>query len=197
LDFNFSDPLWVTSQIFAFFALVLSIWAWQIKNKIRMMLLVGLFSLCLAISASFLENYSLGVLFGLAAIRNFVFCYLDWRTSKGKSVYKWLPYIFAGIFAASTIIATSLLWHTGMALWLELLICVTLLGLIIGNVRKGTDLMRVSFVANRSFNIINHMYFNNAIGVVIAISGIGSNVVFYIRQLVAWMKKRNELATSE
>ena len=190
LDINFSDPLWIVSQIFAFFALVLSIWAWQVKNKIRMMLLVGLFSLFLAISATFLENYSLGVLFGLAAIRNFVFCYLDWRVSKGKNVFKWLPYIFAGIFAVSTMTATALLWHTGMALWLELLICVTLLGLIIGNVRKGTDLMRVSFIANRSFNIINHVYFNNAVAVVIAIAAIGSNVVFYARQLAAWLHNR-------
>jgi hypothetical protein len=192
LDVNFSDPLWVASQIFAFFALILSIWAWQVKDKIRMMLLVGLFSLFLAISASFLENYSLGVLFGLAAIRNFVFCYLDWRVSKGKKVYSWLPYFFAGIFITSTVTATALLWHTGMALWLEVLICVTLIGLIIGNIRKGTDLMRVSFIANRGFNIINHVYFNNAVAVVIAVAAIGSNVVFYTRQLMAWLSSRKE-----
>jgi hypothetical protein len=51
--------------------------------------------------------------------------------------------------------------------------------------------MRVSFIANRAFNIINHVYFNNVIAVIIAVSAIGSNIVFYIRQLAAWMKERN------
>ena len=192
MELNFNDPIWVISQIFAFFALVFTIWAWQVKNKIKMMLLVGLFSMFLAASASLLSNYSLGVLFGLAAIRNFVFCYLDWRVSKDKYVPKYLPYIFAGIFIVCTVTATALLWPTGMALWLELLICVTLIGLIIGNVQKGTNLMRISFIANRSFNIINHLYFNNVIAVIIAIAAIGSNVVFYIRQFVAWYKERNK-----
>ena len=155
-----------------------------------MMFLIGLFSLFLAISASFLANYSLGVLFGLAAIRNFVFCYLDGRVRKGKKVYKWLPYSLAVVFAAATITATALLWHTGMALWLEVLICVTLLGLIAGNVLPGTNLIRISYIANRSFNIINHIYFNNVIAVIIAVSAITSNIVYYIRQFVAWNKGR-------
>ena len=105
----------------------------------------------------------------------------------------WRP-AFACVFAASTITVTALLWHTGIALWLEVLICVTLLGLIYGNIRKGTDLMRVSFIANRSFNIINHIYFNNVIEVIIAVAAIGPNIVFYIRQFVAWKKAQKSQA---
>jgi len=185
----FSDPFWIASQVFAFIAFIFSVWAWQVANKIKMMFLVGIFSASLAISASFLTNFSLGVLFGLAAIRNFVFCYLDWRVSKEKYVPKWLPYFFACVFIVSTVTATALLWHTGMALWLELFICATLIGLIIGNILKGTNLMRISFIANRSFNIINHAYFYNVIAVIIAIAAIGSNLVFYLRQYLAWKKE--------
>jgi len=190
--FNIEVPLhlWWISQFFALLALIFSIWAWQVKNKIKMMLLVGLFSVFLAVSASFLGNYSLGVLFGLAAIRNFVFCYIDWRTATGKKVVKWLAYAFAVVFAISTITATALLWHTGMALWLELLICGTLLGLIVGNILKGTNLMRCSFIANRAFNIVNHMYFANIIAVIIAISAICSNLVFYLREFIARSKNK-------
>jgi predicted membrane protein len=96
------------------------------------------------------------------------------------------------VFAAATITATALLWHTGMALWLELLICITLLGLIVGNILKGTNLMRVSFIANRVFNIFNHIYFANLIAIIIAVLAIVSNIVYYIRALVAWIKKRKQ-----
>ena len=196
IEFNFSDPLWVTSQIFAFFALIFSVWSWQIKNKVKMMFMVGIFSALLAVSASLLQNYTLGVLFGLAAVRNFVFSYLDWRVSKGKKVAKWLPYFFAVIFAVSTITSTVVLVYVlqvpTFGAWLEWLICATLLGLIVGNVLAGTNLMRCSFIANRVFNIINHIYFNNAIAVIIALAAIGSNIVFYIRELVAWIKQRKK-----
>jgi len=117
---------------------------------------------------------------------------MDWRVSKGTNVPKWLYYVLAGVFIVCTVTATAILWPTGMSLWLELCICVTLIGLIIGNVQKGTDLMRVSFIANRSFNIINHLYFNNTIAVIIAIAAICSNIVYYIRHFIAWMKKRDK-----
>ena len=183
-------PIWIISQFFAYLALIFSVWAWQVKNKIKMMFLVGMFSLFLVISATLLWNYSLGVLFGLAAIRNFVFCFIDWRVAKGRKLPSWLAYAFAVVFAILTITATALLWHTGMTLWLELLICATLLGLIVGNILKGTNLMRCSFIANRAFNIINHAYFMNVIAVFIAFAAIGSNLVFYLREFIAWMKKR-------
>jgi len=98
VEIDFNNPLWVASQIFAFLALIFSIWAWQVKEKVRLMLLVGTFSILLAVSASLLENYTLGVLFGLAGIRNFVFCYFEWRKKYGKLVIPWLPYFFAAVF---------------------------------------------------------------------------------------------------
>ncbi|MCL2087931.1 MAG: YgjV family protein [Oscillospiraceae bacterium] len=185
IEFRFDDPVWIVSQVFAFFALVFLVWSFQMKNKIVIMLLMGLGSAFLGLSAICLGNYSVGMLFWLTAVWNFVFTYLDWRISRGKRVHPKLKYIFAGIFAILTITATSFLWTLGMALWLEIMICVTLLGLILGSVLKGTNIMRVSFITNRVFNIINHIHFNNPIGVIIASTAIGSNVVFYIRQMIA------------
>jgi len=188
MQLKYADPWWIVSQVFAFLALIFMFWSFQIKNKIKMMLLLGIGSMFLAASASFLDNWSLAVLFGLAAVRNYVFCYLDWRMEKEKNDPKWIRFMFAGIFAVTTISATAILWPTGHSLWLEVLICVTLLGLITGNVLEGTHLIRVSFVLNRVFNIINHIHFNNAIAVIIASLTISSNIIFYIRQLVAWKK---------
>jgi len=198
IEFHFHDPLWIVSQVFAFFALVTMFWSFQITNKIKMMVLLGLGTMFLAISAYFLSNYTLMVLFGLAAVRNYVFSYLDWRTSKGNIVPKWVTYFFGGVFVVSTVVSTVVLVHVlrvpTAGVWLEWLICVTLIGLVIGNVLEGTNLMRISFVVNRIFNIINHAYFNNVIAVIIAMLTISSNIIFYIRQLVGWIKKRRAAA---
>ena len=194
IELNFHDPIWIISQIFAFFALITMFWSFQIKNKIKMMVLLGLGTMFLAFSAVFLENYTLTVLFGIAAVRNYVFSYIDWRISKGKYVAKWVPYFFAGVFIVSTVASTVILVYIIqvpiVGAWLEWLICITLIGLIIGNILEGTNLMRISFVVNRVFNIINHAYFNNAIAVIIATLTISSNIIFYIRQLIAWLKER-------
>jgi len=201
MDFNFSDPLWIISQIFAFLALIFSIWSFQVKSKIKLLFLIGTFSVFLAISASFLENYTLGVLFGLAGIRNFVFCYIDWRISKGVKVPRWISYMFAAIFAIATITSTVVLVYIFQVdtagIWLEWMICLTLLGLILGNILEGTNLMRCSFIANRVFNLVNHIYFDNAIAVIIAVAAIASNIIYYIRMLFAWLKERKKEPSDE
>jgi hypothetical protein len=198
IEIRVDQPLWIVSQVFAFFALIFTIWAWQVKNKVRMMMLVGLFSMFLAFSAALLANFTLGVLFGLAAVRNFVFCYLDMKAAQGVYIPKRIPYAWAVAFATATITSTVVLVYViqvpTYGAWLEWLICATLLGLIIGNVLAGTNLMRVSFISNRLFNIINHAHFNNIIAVIIAICAIGSNVVFYIRELVARMREKSKEA---
>ena len=200
LHVDYTNPFWVASQFFAFLAFIFSVWSWQIKEKVRMMTYVGTFSAFLAISASLLQNYTLGVLFGLAAIRNFVFSNIDGRIAKGEEIPKRVPYTFAGIFAFATIASTIILVYIvqvpSVGAWLEWLICVTLLGLIIGNVQEGTDLMRVSFIMNRIFNIINHAYFNNIIAVIIAVSAIGSNIIFYLRELIGSLKARKATANN-
>jgi len=237
--------IWWLSQVFALIALVCFIWSFQIKDKIKMMLMIGHASTSLVVSAAILQNYTLAVLFGLAAIRNYVFSYTDWRKKKGKHVAKWVPLVFAGIFAAATITATTLFLTvfriqlympygepifnyaegvtnyyryidgvrqyaylsridgglmtpylvTGIPIsfwWVELFICATLIGLIIGNILPGTLVMRLSFIGNRGFNIVNHLIFGNAIGVVIASMAIGSNVLYYIRGWRTALQKRKK-----
>ena len=185
---------WLISQFFAFLSLIVMFWSFQIKDKLKMMLLLGLGTTFLAISASFLGNWTLAVLFGLASIRNYVFCYFEWRGLKGRAVKKAWWYFFAGVFITATVASTIILVHIiqvdTAGVLVEWLICLTLIGLIVGNVISGTDLMRVSFIFNRTFNIINHWYFVNVIAVIIACLTISSNFIYYIRQYVAWRKKK-------
>jgi hypothetical protein len=105
-----------------------------------------------------------------------------------KEVPRKIYYVFAVIFSTATIMSTTLLGHRGYAWWLEWLICATLVGLIIGNVLRGQNVMRLSFVANRCFNIINHVAFNNPIAVIIAAMAIFSNGVYYVRMLINHLK---------
>ena len=109
---------------------------------------------------------------------------------------RWLWYFFAGVFITATVASTVILVHIiqvdTAGVLVEWLICLTLIGLIIGNVISGTDLMRVSFILNRSFNIINHWYFVNIIAVIIACLTISSNFIYYFRQYVAWRKTQKK-----
>jgi len=194
INIHVHNPTWITSQVFAFFALITMFWSFQIKDKLKMMLLLGLGTTFLAVSAAFLDNWTLTVLFAIASVRNYVFCFFEWRKLKERPVARWWWWFFAGVFITATVGSTSILVHlVGVpihSVWLEWCICLTLIGLIIGNVISGTDLMRISFVANRTFNIINHWHFSNIIAVFIACMTISSNIIFYIRQLSTWLKAR-------
>ena len=196
-DYRIYETTWRISQFFAFWALVTMFWSFQIKNKLKIMLLLGLGTTFLSVSAAFLGNWTLMVLFGVASVRNYVFCYFEWRVLKDRPVARWWWWFFAGVFIGTTVASTILLVHIVQVdtagVWVEWAICITLIGLVIGNVIPGTDLMRVSFMANRAFNIINHWYFANVIAVIIACLTISSNIIFYIRQLVGWYRKRKEL----
>ncbi|MCL1878614.1 MAG: YgjV family protein [Defluviitaleaceae bacterium] len=194
INIHSRNPIWIVSQVFAFFALITMFWSFQIKDKLKMMLLLGLGTTFLAISAAFLDNWTLTVLFGVASLRNYVFCFFEWRGLKGQPVARVWWWFWAVIFIVTTVVSTIVLVYIvqvdTVGPWLEWLITITLSGLVIGNVISGTHLMRVSFVANRAFNIINHWYFSNIIAVFIACMTISSNIIFYVRELVAWIRKR-------
>jgi hypothetical protein len=126
-------------------------------------------------------------------VSNFYFLLGDKKDAKKnsgnlKEVPRKIYYVFAVIFSTATIMSTTLLGHRGYAWWLEWLICATLVGLIVGNVLRGQNVMRLSFVANRCFNIINHVAFNNPIAVIIAAMAIFSNGVYYVRMLINHLK---------
>ena len=199
-NFNFTNPIWWVSQFFAFICLVFFIWCFQVRNKVKMMALTGIGCLAFALSAfsiSFaaedgLNNITIASLFFLAAIRNFVFAYFDWRISKKKRMDKWLYYFFCGFFIVTTI-ASSLTFYfidMGTVLWLEIVICTTLVALIVGNILDGTNLMRISFIINRVFTITNHLFVGNLIGIIIATCAIISNLVYYAKLFMDIKNKR-------
>jgi len=195
-----SNPLWIVSQVFAFIALVFMVWSFQCKEKLRVMLLLGFGTFFLALSAAPLQNWVLASLFMQASVRNYVFFFFDWRVKQGihvpRKYYNIAAIIFSAAIVASTIIMVHIMQVPHTNLFVEWSIAATLVGLTIGNVLKGQNVMRLSFVINRMFNIYNHVYFLNAIAVIIAALAIISNGIYYFRVLLAWRRGENLQAES-
>jgi len=203
-NFQFTNWVWWLSQFFALICLVFFIWCFQIRNKVKMMTLTGIGCIAFAVSAALLDNYAIAAMFVLAGIRNFLFAYFDWRIAKAKKMPKWLYYFFCGFFIVTTIASTVVLNLNPVVyflsrgehsqpltpLWLEIVITATLIGLIVGNILKGTNVMRVSFIINRVFTIMNHLIVGNLIGMIIAVCAIISNFVYYIKLFIDIKKKR-------
>jgi hypothetical protein len=193
---SINDPIWIMSQIFAFIALVFMVWSFQCKEKLNVMLLLGFGTFFLALSAAPLGNWTLASLFLQASVRNYVFFFFDWRVKRGIHVPRKYYNIAAIIFSTLIVFSTILFVHVMRVpitnYFVEWCIAATLVGLTIGNVLKGQNVMRLSFVVNRLFNIYNHVFFINAIAVIIAASAIGSNALYYIRVFVAWYRKRKK-----
>ena len=187
-----SNPMWIISQVFAFIALVFMVWSFQCKEKLRVMLLLGFGTFFLALSAAPLRNWVLASLFMQASVRNYVFFFFDWRVKRGihvpRKYYNIAAIIFSAAIIASTIIMVHIMEVPHTNLFVEWSIAATLVGLTIGNVLKGQNVMRLSFVVNRIFNIYNHVYFLNAIAVIIAALAIGSNGIYYLRMFFAWRR---------
>jgi len=187
-----SSPMWIVSQVFAFIALVFMVWSFQCKEKLRVMLLLGFGTFFLALSAAPLQNWVLASLFMQASVRNYVFFFFDWRVSRGihvpRKYYNIAAVIFSAAIVASTIIMVHIMQVPHTNLFVEWSIAATLVGLTIGNVLKGQNVMRLSFVVNRMFNIYNHVYFLNAIAVIIATLAIVSNGIYYLRMFLAWRR---------
>ena len=194
-DAQASNPLWIVSQVFAFIALVFMVWSFQCKEKLRVMLLLGFGTFFLALSAAPLQNWVLASLFMQASVRNYVFFFFDWRVKRGihvpRKYYNIAAVIFSAAIIASTIIMVHIMQVPHTNLFVEWSIAATLVGLTIGNVLKGQNVMRLSFVVNRIFNIYNHIYFLNAIAVIIAALAIGSNGIYYLRMFRYWLQNRN------
>jgi len=195
-----SNPMWILSQVLAFIALAFMVFSFQCKEKLRMMLLLGFGTFFLALSAAPLQNWVLASLFMQASIRNYVFFFFDLRVKRGihvpRTYYKVAAIIFSAAIIASTIIMVHIMQVPHTNLFVEWCIAATLIGLTIGNVLKGQNVMRLSFVVNRLFNIYNHIYFLNAIAVIIAGLAIGSNVIYYFRVFMAWRRGENMMAES-
>jgi len=191
-----SNPLWILSQVFAFIALVFMVWSFQCKEKLNVMLLLGFGTFFLALSAAPLANWTLASLFLQASVRNYVFFYFDWRVKKGietpRMWYNVAAVIFSTLIVFSTILFVHIMQVPITNVVVEWFIAATLVGLTIGNVLNGQNVMRLSFVVNRMFNIYNHIFFLNAIAVIIAALAIISNAIYYVRLFASWRKTRNE-----
>ena len=182
-ELTVSLPLWIIAQGILFVAIVLQVYAFQVRNKKKTLILAGLFSACTAVSSALLLNWVVFSLMTAAAVRNFVFAYLEHRKTTGKVTPQWvLRLLLVFFFVAFTVpVVFTHVW------WLDWVLLAATLIIVYGTYANGIHIFRFGFVSFNSFLIVNHIVFFNIVGIIQSVLVISSIAVFYVRVFV---KKR-------
>ena len=180
-ELTVSLPLWIASQVVGLVALVVAMWAMQLKRKRGMILLVGVACALEAIQFALLANW---VVFGIqciAVFRSFIFAYFEKRREQGNEVKQWIPLACVVLFISVAIISVSFTW----VWWVDWLLCCAFCFNIICIWARSTHLLRFAFSFYDALNIAKCVMFFDIIGIVYSALCICSVVFFYVRLLVS------------
>jgi hypothetical protein len=181
---NIGLPIWILSQVFAFFALISIILAFQSKTKTKTLLFTIAFNSFMSVATILLQNYVLTGIVAVAVLRDITFILREkYRPDSKVWSYLSLFFFLALSLTVSLITAT---W------WFDYLLLVTALFLIYGSWAKGVHLIRISRVAFCALVIVNHVINYNYVGIVIEVFSILSIAVFYIK-FYRYIRKQNQL----
>jgi len=170
-------PVWIISQIIGFIGVVLCVWSFQIKSKVKMLVLVGAANIFFGLAAGLLLNWVVFWLLLVAAIRSFAFSYLEQRRVRGKRTHKSVSLSLMIVFIFVLIVAVAFTWIW----WLDWVLLAISIFIIYGNYAKGIHKLRIGLTTYESAVIINYVVFFNIVGVIQSILLLGAMVVFYIR----------------
>jgi len=168
--------IWVLSQVFALFALICIVIAFQSRSKDKTLLLTIIFNIFMTVSALLLKNYIIVGIVSIAVIRDASFLLRE----KHKPNDKILSYINLIVIL---IISFTVLIFVSTTL-LDYLLMVSALFLIYGSWAKGVHLIRISRVTYNILAAINHLYVGNYISILIECFTTASIIIFYIRLFI-------------
>jgi len=182
MDFsNINFALWIPSQIFAFFALIVMVYAMAIsKTKTKTMIAIIVFNLLMTVSVALLFNWLLVGIYSVAILRDLIFIWREKRYPNHRAISYTTLILFLLI---SIVIAGFTINWQQLPLELTLAILLQLLALFIiyGAWAKGVHMIRISRFAFCILAIINHLIFQNYIAIVIEAFAICAIIVFYIK----------------
>jgi hypothetical protein len=176
-ELTVSLSLWIASQISGFVCVAFSMYAFQIKRKANTILAIGIANIFLATSLALLQNWVVFSLISVAAIRSFVFYFIELRAEKGKEIKPVISFLLMIIFMIISIIPvifTQTWWFDWVLLGCSLFI-------IFGNWAKGIHLFRLGCMSYDSLVVVNHIKYFNIIGLIQSALLVGAVIVFYIR----------------
>jgi len=170
-----NDGIWVASQCVGFVALALCVWALQIKDKPKMLIVNGIACSVICASLALLQNWVVLAILAVAAIRSFIYAYIEILRRRGKKIPTWLPYVIMVALMIATAVPVVFTWN----LWVDWVLMGISLVVIYGTVTKEIHIFRVSLLIYGGFAIVNHVYFDNIIGMVTESVQILAILVFY------------------
>ena len=168
-------PLWILSQVFAFFALCCLVYAmvftkkkWQ--TQLGVMGFNALMSVCVALQTDW-------VMFGihsLAVARDIVFIWKDRYYPDNRAISISVIILF---MTASVIVGiVTYVW------WFQVFLICASMFVDYGSWAKGVHMIRISRFVFSALAIVNFLTFRfNPTGVVISVFAITSVIIFYLR----------------
>jgi len=187
---------WIVSQVFAFLALVAVVICFQLKNKVHTLIWLGICNAFYMISVMFLANWIIAVIVAIAMLRSFVFAWIDSRKEPVNPKAS-LAVMFGFMFALVLFTVFMMIYLDWW--WIDLLLLASSIFIIYGNWAKGIHILRISLLAYAALAIINHIFYLNAIAIIVEAVAILSIMIFYVRYFIGKNKDEAKeiLNTSE
>ena len=178
--FNIDVPMWMwwLSQAVGVVGLVILIWCWQCRRKVRTLTLVTIARVLSTIASALLLNWVLAVFFGIAAIRGLVVTWLEIRRERGREPSDGVTMAILGV----SLVATAVFMAMTAQWWFDWVLLVLGVIFVFAEWARGIHLIRGSQFALSSAMLVNAYFFANIMGAVKAVAVMGSIAVFYIRR---------------
>jgi len=174
-------PLWIVSQIFAFLALIVIVYAMVFsKTKTKTLVLIICYNALMFVSTALLSNWLLSGVYSVAIFRDLVFIWREKKHPSNKNLAV-ATLLFFWVISA-TVACFTINWGLP-SLQLALAIVIQCLSffVIFGAWAKGVHLIRISRFTFDVFAIINYIIFQNYIAILINLFAMASIIVFYVR----------------
>jgi hypothetical protein len=167
-------------------ALVIAMWAMQVKNKTRTMLLIAVACVFNSVSVGLLLNWVVFSFLAITAVRMFIFAFLENKKSSGGEIGRGLYPSLMLFFVVATFVVNAFTFEW----WFDWVMCTLSAGAIVGSYLKGIHKMRLTIMAYDTLVIVNHVVFFNVVGIIMQVLLVGSAVVFYVR----WFANKRKVA---
>ena len=179
--------LWIISQVFASFALIAIVIAYQLKNKKWTLVAVMVFNGTMAVSSAVLANWILVGIYAIGFFRDATFL---WREKYYPNAYLLSVIIVCAFMAGSVVVgAFTFRW------WFDVPLVAASMFVDFGSWKKGVHWIRISRATWCAMVLVNHVRYQNYIAIGIEIFILISVAIFYIRYFRK--KERGEIIEPE
>jgi len=179
-------PDWITSQIIGFIAVLVGMYSLLVKRKTDTLMFGGFTSLFIALSVALLLNWVVFFISILAAVRNFLFAWFEYRKEKGREVKPQITFAAMLVFIVATIVAIAFTWEW----WFDWILLVVTILIIYGSWAKGIHKIRIALITFDTLMIINFIIYFSILGIIMSAIFLSAGVAFY---MIYFYRKRKSI----